>query len=579
MKMLDKLVNFVAQLGTDRDKAAHSNYTLPVLAPAQLDAAYRGAWLPRKIVDIPAHDSVRAWRNWHADKKQIELLEAEEKRIGLQAKLMRAQILARLHGGSGIFIGTDDRDLSLPLDPSRVRKGGLRYLLVLPKSKLSAGQIEADPMLPTFGTPKYWNIGGAALLVHPSRLAIFNGAPVPDPEITDVGATGFGDSVLTAIYEALQQCDNTMANVASMVFEAKTDVLGVPDFMENVGFKDYRDKLLERTQLAALSKGINGMVIRDAGETFDTKQLSFSGVPDIIDRFLQAACGAADIPATRLLGQTAKGLGNDGEGDLRNYYDRIASMQALELSPTIATIDECVIRSATGARDPHIYYKWASLWQTTPEQRADTGKTRAETVKIIADTRLIPEDALALAVQSMLVENDVLPGLEAALDTPGAAVTVGDAAPRSLYVSRKVENALEILEWARGQGLTGLFDPLDMHVTVCYSRQPVDWMQAGTTWGQDEEGEMKVAPGGARMLAKFDNALVLLFNSSELSYRHMQLREMGASWDHGDYQPHITLRYDAENIDPAAFKPYTDEIELGPEIFEEVNETWSEGKP
>ena len=55
----DGLMNLVANLGTDRDKAAGSFYAPAIIADDQLINAYRTAWLPRKIVDIPANDAVR----------------------------------------------------------------------------------------------------------------------------------------------------------------------------------------------------------------------------------------------------------------------------------------------------------------------------------------------------------------------------------------------------------------------------------------------------------------------------------------------------------------------------------------
>lgn len=65
-------------LGTSRDKAAHTTYAVRALTDQDLLAAYRSSWLPRKIVDIQAQDAIRRWRNWNADKTQISALEAEE---------------------------------------------------------------------------------------------------------------------------------------------------------------------------------------------------------------------------------------------------------------------------------------------------------------------------------------------------------------------------------------------------------------------------------------------------------------------------------------------------------------------
>ena len=60
--MRDGFQNMVANIGTPRDKAAGATYRMVRRADEELIAAYRTAWLPRKIVDIPAQDATRRWR-------------------------------------------------------------------------------------------------------------------------------------------------------------------------------------------------------------------------------------------------------------------------------------------------------------------------------------------------------------------------------------------------------------------------------------------------------------------------------------------------------------------------------------
>ncbi|WP_145256952.1 DUF1073 domain-containing protein [Pseudomonas sp. DE0157] len=416
----DKLVNLVANLGTDRDKASSSIYAPTLLSEQELSNAYRGAWLPRKIVDIPPLDATRRWRGWQASKDQIEKLEAEEKRLDVRRKVKQAMTRARLFGGAAIYIGTGDRDTALPLNPERIGKGGIKYLTVMSKRKLAPGDIEQDPQSDLFDRPKWYTLTGSQIQVHPSRLIIFIGAELPDPEL-DVGVEyGWGDSVLQSILDTIKQSDSTMGNVASLVFEAKVDVIKIPDFMNQLQDPAYKNQVLERLRLAAMAKGINGQILLDAQEEYDSKSASFGSLPDIIDRFLQAVAGAADIPLTRLAGQSPAGMSSTGESDLRNYYDRIQAMQELDMRPALSTLDECLIRSALGARDPKIHYAWLPLWQPTAAEKSENGKRTAETIKTLKESGLFPEEALSKAATNVLVEESVLPGLEAAISEYGS---------------------------------------------------------------------------------------------------------------------------------------------------------------
>ena len=54
----DGLQNIISRLGTRTDKSAWSTYTVPVLSPEEIDAAFRTTWF-RKICEIPAFDACR----------------------------------------------------------------------------------------------------------------------------------------------------------------------------------------------------------------------------------------------------------------------------------------------------------------------------------------------------------------------------------------------------------------------------------------------------------------------------------------------------------------------------------------
>ena len=112
LPFIDSLQNFVAGLGTSRDKASASTYSLTTPTERELSDMYRVSWLARKIVDIIPWDATRQWRKWQADAAQIEAIEALEKRLGLRVKIKEALTKARLFGGAAIYIGTRLRAIS-----------------------------------------------------------------------------------------------------------------------------------------------------------------------------------------------------------------------------------------------------------------------------------------------------------------------------------------------------------------------------------------------------------------------------------------------------------------------------------
>lgn len=575
----DSLKNFVANLNTDRDKQAGEFYATPLFTYEQLANAFRGSWIARKIVVIPANDAIRRWREWNAEKDQIKLLENEEKRLALQGKTMDAMKSARLFGGAGIYIGIKNADPSLPLRVEEIKKGDLQYLTVIPKRVLTCGDLENDLLERYYGLPKYYEASSTLnqTRIHPSRIVRFVGAPFPDPEILSAQLQGWGDSSLTAAYEALRNADSIAANIGSLVYEAKVDVLGIPGLANIMQDVQSRAALVNRVELAAQLKGNNGMLIRDAEEEYDSKSFTFSGLTDIEQMALQVVSGAADIPITRFLGQSPSGLSSTGESDLRNYYDSVAAIQTLELDPEMDILNQVLIKSTLGVNPEDISYQWASLWQTSDSEKAENSKKVAETISILAQTRLFPDDDLSQAAVNMLIEHSVMPALEITGEIENEpeeeerVETEDSSVPRTLYVRRQVLNAKEIFNWAKGQGIKSIIPPDKMHVTVAFSTEPVDWMEVGQDWSGDEQGKLRIPPGGPRVFELMGEAQALKFVSNELNWRHERIKKAGASWDWNEFQPHISITFGPV---PNNVEPYDGPIVLGPEIFEEVDENW-----
>lgn len=411
----DSLRSLISGLGDpSRDKASSTYYSPTLLLDDQLYNAYSNSWIARKIVDIPAFDALRKGRDWQAEQAAITKIEAEEKRLNLWGKLLQCVKMARLWGGAALFIGSRDTDLAQPFNPEQVTLGGLPYLTVLTRRDLSVVDLEQDPLSEFWGRPSMYRLTRltkGTLDIHPSRLVIQIGAENADPWLASGSSYGWGDSVLQAAFSAVSNADSTAANIASLVFEANVDVFGIPGLMEQLGSDSYRQKLLDRFTLAAAGKSITKALLRDSEEEYTRHPAQFAGLPDIIQQFLLMVAGAADIPLTRFLGQTPSGLSTTGEGDMKNYYDKIQSVQTLEIKPTLHRLDEALIRSALGSRPDDIFYTWAPLEQINEEEQASIGLKYAQTAEILDRTGLFTGEELRKTVGNQLVESGLYPGL------------------------------------------------------------------------------------------------------------------------------------------------------------------------
>jgi phage-related protein (TIGR01555 family) len=606
MNFRDSLYNLISGLGTSKDKSSFATYFFSPLTQEQLEAAYRSDWISRKIVDIPAQDSTREWRAWQAENAQIEALEELEEALQIRARVLDALTMARLYGGAAIILGVDQGAPEEPLNVDAVGKGALKFVHVLSRYELSIGPLQLDVTSPWYREPMYYEARvsqTAQARVHPSRVVRVLGSPLLGQ--LALGESGWGDSVLQAVNDAVQNCGTVSGSIAAMMQEAKVDIISVPGLTENISTQEYRDRLTDRFQYANTAKSVINTLVLDKDETWNRVQTSFAGMHDLSRAFLAMAAGAADIPATRMLGEAPRGMNSTGISDIRNYYDKIASDQETKLSPMLIRLDEVIIRSALGVRDPDIHYEWNSLWQMDDSQKAEIALNKAKTYQIDVTSAQIAPEALRAGRQNQLIEDGFYPGLEEAIaeadlldlrlpepdpaavapDPAASAVppagnvvpikrtAVGDSTPRSLYVRRDVLNGAEIARWARSQGLVPM-PTSEMHVTILYSKTPVDWIAMGqaTDFGPDNSGDVVIPPGGPRVVERLGDAgaVVLMFASSSLCWRHEDMVRSGASHDYDSYQPHVTITYDAADVDLEKVEPYRGAIELGPEIFEDI---------
>lgn len=401
-----------------------------------LEALYRGEWLARKIVDIPAFDSTRAWRDWNAKPNEIEALEATERSFGIQKKVLEALIKARLYGGSAIIMGIKGAPFNEELDLDSIDKGDLKFVHVVEKWMIQAGPRVRDITSPWFGEPNFYmrsnipiipapggvtpletsSLGyspGETIWIHPSRVVRLVGIEYPDIESAP---DAWGDSVLQPLYTAIRDAGLVTQSLANMISDTKVDVVRIPGLTATLQTNEGTQKMLNYLSNANVAKSTINSLVLDKEIEWERIQTKLEGLPEVLQAYLLICAAGADIPTTRLLAQEPTGMNATGDSDIRNYYDRLSSDQKVRLTPLLNRMDEVLIRHTFGKRDKDIKYTWSSLWQMNDTEKADIALKKAQAYKIDVDCALIPAEALMKGRENQLLEDDTYPGLDDALD-------------------------------------------------------------------------------------------------------------------------------------------------------------------
>ena len=401
----DSLKNVIANLGTSRDKKSYTEFDVEAYDPEQLEAQYVSDWMSGQIVDVPANDMVRNWRRFDAPDlkaEKITQLEKAEKKLKTKKSFNLAQKWARLYGGSVIVMNISQGLPEEPINLNQIKKGALKSLKVFDRRDIQIAALDLDVESENYREPLYYQImNGSGKKIHYSRVLKFKGVEVPwrlkeNNEYWDY-------SVLQRVNDAIKNSNIVSSAIASMAYESTVDIISVPELFEKLTQPGGKTALRTRFFEGALLKSINNMLLLDSKETYQRLQTTFSGLPDLLVKYIAIVASAADIPATRLLGQSPQGLNATGESDSENYFNRIESDQQEMFGPLLDYYDEVFVRSELGAMPEDFSYSFNALWSMSDTDKAEIEEKNSKRDKIYDEMGIVTPAMIA----EKLKQNDV----------------------------------------------------------------------------------------------------------------------------------------------------------------------------
>lgn len=393
-------------------------------------AAYLSSGMLQKVIELPAVDRVREWRDWQAEEDQITALEAEERRLGLRQKIIEAEVLRGLGGGALILL-MDGQDHASELKPDQVRKGSLVAVNVLSREELDLVDIDKEVASPTYRQPKFFRVklkDGVSSNIHPSRVICFKAKRLPAGYTTTDEDHFWGHSMLMRVFREVEKSDNAQMWFAALVKKAKLLRIGIPGLTDMAASPGGTTLLTKRMSAISLGENsLNATVYEAAdsdghgGEVISDFQMSFNGIPAMMDGFDQRIAAVSGIPFTVLMGRSPAGMNATGDHDRDNWNREVATGQSTELGPCLDQIDVALIPSALGSRPDDVWWKFAPLDTPTAKEETDRFKIWTDAMEKVGNSGTIPDIAFSKAYQNGLIENEWAPGLEAALDEVPAA--------------------------------------------------------------------------------------------------------------------------------------------------------------
>lgn len=373
MTMADALRNEQSGLGTWRDKRSYSNYGfVPQFDFQQLRAMFRKSWLANAIVTTPVEDMLREGITVKWDgitKEDAATVKRAERKFRIKAAQQEALTWCRVFGGSVVIPIIDGHTWDQPLDMATVKKGSLRGFMVWDRTWVipQGGAPDRDFNSPNFGKPLFYMVRNSSVMVHWSRVFRFEGRLI---DYDDFLANNFWhDSELLHVMTSMKDYDGGKENVASMLWEAKIDVIKTA-LAKLINLKDGGAAVEKRYRDAALGKSNHRLLLINQDEEYDSKAVPFGGIDNILGFFAIDACGAARIPMVKLFGQSAPGMNSTGDTDVRLYYDRVSSEDERVRLPPATLMYELMIRSELGRLPEGFEICPNPMWQLSAKDLA-----------------------------------------------------------------------------------------------------------------------------------------------------------------------------------------------------------------
>lgn len=366
---------------------------------AQLTAMWLEDWISRKICDRKARDMTRRWREVRANSleaQQIDEYQKLERALNVRDLFRQASQWASLYGTAAILLITDAADTSQPLgDGERVKR-----LLVADRHSISSdGARVADVLSPEFGMAEFYRIKGSEQ-IHRSRIILLHAGELP---LSDA-LREWGTSDLEHVYAAIKRFDLMGVNIGELVNESKVDVFKMEGYSDKIA-AGLEDKVLAVMQATQMIKSISNSLLLDKDADYEQKELTFTGLKDLMIEFRNAVAGAADMPVTILFGQSASGFAS-GKEDIQTYHENIHGLQESRLRPALDRLDQVLCRQLWGARPEDWWYEFPSLTELTEQDRATTFAAFAQGAAALIQNGVLREDQVASELkQSILFDN------------------------------------------------------------------------------------------------------------------------------------------------------------------------------
>ena len=401
----DSFVNYQHQIGVGaQNPLSSATYGFNPITRNRtlLEWMYRGSWIAGKLIDTIADDMTRAGCDIISDMlpEDIDRIQREITKLKIWQKINDTVKWSRLYGGAVAVIVIDGQDFKEPLNVETVGHGQFKGLISLDRWMIEPSLSDlVDDFGPEMGLPRFYKVSAmaSALMgkkIHHTRIIRFTGVELPYWQ--KLAENMWGLSVLERVYDRLIAFDSATNGASQLVYKSYIryyKLKGLRELLAAGG--QAKEAVLAQINMMREYQGIEGMTLLDGEDDVTSdSHAAFSGLSDILIRFMEQISGSEQIPLVKLFGQSPSGF-STGETDVRNYYDTIDQRRQDELLVDVTKIYKITLLSLGIEIPDDFAITFRSLWQLDDVQKSEIAQRNTDTIRSASESGMIkPATAL-----------------------------------------------------------------------------------------------------------------------------------------------------------------------------------------
>ncbi len=361
-----------------KDAMSNFGYTLnQIMGDGLLASLFIGNSLAAKIVSSPADEATKHWITVKEDKDKC--IENTLDLLGAELHFADALRWSRLYGGSAILmIVNDGGTLEDELNENNIQE--IEGLRVFDRTQIfwNDAVLYDNPNSKKYGKPEYYQINpisGMPFMVHESRLLLFTGDPLP--ELYKISQQGWGKPCLQGMFEEIINNSHSHKLAILIMERMGQAILKLDGLLEVLDQGEEGERQVKtRLDLIDMARSVLNTIAIDSKDEFEIRNISVSGIPDLIDRFGFALSAACNIPFVILFGHNPKGSGLNQSGgtDLENWYNFVGQIQKRQLKKPLYRLIKLLMLSKKGQFKGKELARWSitfnALWSPSELEQA-----------------------------------------------------------------------------------------------------------------------------------------------------------------------------------------------------------------